>query len=376
MNKKTKLWGLVVILVIALVALIVYFPTETNAETIKIGFIGPLTGDAAVYGTPGRNMVELVVEEVNKEGGIDGKQIEVIYEDGKCNGKDAANAVQKLVNIDKVEVVIGGFCSSESLGAEPIATQNRVFLFSLGSSSPDLTGKSNFFARDYPSDATQGNVLANLANEKRWNKVVFIQEQQDYPLGIYNAFTSEFERLGGSVVKEEFSSDTSDFRSILVKLKSENPDVLFVDTQTPATAERILKQLNELNWKPQIFVSDAVSGDTETVKRNSDILEGAYAAEFGTDESNPKFKKMVLVYKNKYGEEPPFLSYAQTEYDGAYLLIDAIQSVGYDGEKIANYIMNVKGWEGASGSITIGQNGDRIGGHIPKVIRDGEVLKL
>ncbi|MBI4167751.1 MAG: ABC transporter substrate-binding protein, partial [Candidatus Aenigmarchaeota archaeon] len=219
--------------------------SEPYAKTqLKIGFLGPLTGDAAVYGLPAQNMVALAAEEINAQGGI---VMEIIYEDGKCNGKDGATSMQKLVNVDKVKVVLGGFCSSETLGAEPIATQNKVFLFSLGASSPALTGKSKFFARDYPSDATQGKVLAEVSDSRGWKKVAFIQEQLDYPLGIYNAFKVNFEGLGGTTVKEEFATGTTDFRSILIKLKAENPDALFVDTQTPAAADRIFKQLQELN---------------------------------------------------------------------------------------------------------------------------------
>ncbi|MDI6721116.1 MAG: ABC transporter substrate-binding protein, partial [Candidatus Aenigmarchaeota archaeon] len=250
------------------------------------------------------------------------------------------------------------------------------FLFSLGSSSPALTGKSKFFARDYPSDATQGAVLADVAyNKKGWKKVAFIQEQLDYPLGIYNAFRTNFEKLGGTVIKEEFATGTTDFRSILIKLKAENSDAIFIDTQTPAAADRILRQMAELNWKPNILVSDSVTGDTETVKKNADILEGTLAAEFGIDENNPKFKNMVDAYKKKYGDLP-YLSYAQTEYDGVYIIRDAIKSVGYDGEKIAEYVRNLKDWQGASGSVTIGQDGDRVGGHTPKVIINGTVIIL
>jgi len=371
--------NLVILVIIIAAILIIGFLSVMPApvqeqKTIKIGFIGPLTGEAGLYGLPAKDVVELAVDEINSEGGINGKKLEVIYEDGRCNGRDAATAMQKLVDIDKVEVVIGGFCSSESLGAEPVATRNKVLLFSVGSSSPDLTGISKFFARDYPSDATQGAVLAEIAfGDKNWAKVGFIQEQQDYPLGIYNAFSDRFESLGGVVIKEEFAVGATDFRSMLIKLKSENPDALFISVQTASAAERILVQLQELNWKPNMLVSDTVSGDLQTVRNNAVILEGALAAEFGVDENNPKFVHMMEAYNEKYGTEPPYLSYAQTEYDGVYLIRDAIEAVGYDGEKIAEYIRSIDDWQGASGSVTIDQNGDRTGGHIAKIIRNGTV---
>ncbi|MBL8031327.1 MAG: ABC transporter substrate-binding protein, partial [Candidatus Doudnabacteria bacterium] len=164
--------------------------TTTKVESsgpIKVGVILPLTGDAAAYGEPMRNALTLAADDVNKNGGVGGKDIVLIYEDGKCSGKDAASAASKLVSIDKVQVIIGGFCSSESLAALPVVETAKVALFSGGSSSPDLTGKSRFFFRDYPSDASQGKVLAELAWKRGLKKVAFIQEQLDYPWGLYKA---------------------------------------------------------------------------------------------------------------------------------------------------------------------------------------------
>ena len=346
-------------------------PAEVG--TYKIGFILPLTGDAAAYGEPGRNIYALAIEEINKSGGVNGKQLEAIYEDGKCSGKDAANAMQKLANVDKVQIVIGGFCSGESLAAIPIAETAKVALFSPGSSSPDLTGKSPYFFRNYPSDATQGRVLAELAyNVKKWKKVAVIQEQSDYALGNYKAFSENFNKLGGTTVKEEFPSDTTDFKTILTKLKNQNPEALFVDPQTPANTERILKQLSDLKWKPALLMND-ISIDMKLVEGNKAILEGAFAAEFGVDPTNPKFARMAEVYKSKHVTDVPFPSYAQTEYDAVFLIADAIKAVGYGGEKIAAWSRTVKDWSGASGNTTIEQTGDRAGGHVPKVIKDGKV---
>ncbi len=345
----------------------------TEGSTIKIGFLGPLSGDAAVYGEPYRNMTVMAVDQINANGGVNGKKIEVVYEDGKCNGKDATNAMQKLVNVEKVQVVIGGFCSSESLAAVAVAQKGKVALFSPGSSSPSLTGRSPYFFRNYPSDASQGKVLAEVAyKDKKWKKVAFIQEQLDYPLGIYKSFTQSFETMGGKVIKEEFVPQTSDFRSQLTKLQSQNPDAIFIDVQTPAAADRILKQLDELGWKPGIMISDIVAGDAKTLADNKTTLEGAYAAEFGTNPNNPKFKKMIADYTKKYKKAPEFQSYAQTEYDAVFMLKDALTMVGNNGQKIAAWSRTVKDWNGASGSITIEETGDRSSGHVAKIIKNGQ----
>ncbi len=346
-------------------------PTETGP--IKIGFIAPLTGDAAVYGEPIRNVTKIAVDEINAAGGIDGRMLEVIYEDGKCNGSDAVSAAQKLINIDGVKIIIGGFCSSESLAVEPITTAAGVFLISAGSSSPDLTGISDFFARTCPSDTAQGEALADIArNDKKWAKVAVIQEQTDYAMGLYNSFNKSFTALGGTTIREELPSTQTDFRTPLTKLKSANPDALFLSVQTVAMGQKIIQQLQDLGWDVPLFISDSVLGDTETIAKNAVQLEGVIGVEFSVDPTNEKFKKLIAKYQELYGTEMPYQSYGQTEYDVVYLIADAITSVGYDADKVSDWVLGIKGWNGASGSVTIGENGDRVGGGTAKVIHNGK----
>ncbi|TSC78018.1 MAG: branched-chain amino acid transport system substrate-binding protein [Parcubacteria group bacterium Gr01-1014_24] len=373
---KVIAWGVVAILIIwGISSMSGKKGVGGEASTIKIGVILPLTGDAAVYGEPGQNVIALAADEINQAGGVNSKPLQMIFEDGKCSGPSAASAAQKLVNADKVQVIIGGFCSSESLAAEPIATAARVLLFSPGSSSPDLTGKSQYFVRNYPSDSTQGKVLADVSyNDKGWKTVAFMQEQLDYPLGIYKAFDANFSAFGGKTLKEEFPSSTTDFRSSLTKLKAQNPDALFIDTQTPAVAMRILKQMTELKWKVPLLVSDAVTGDAKTVLDNKVALEDTLGAEFSTDPNNPTFKHLLDAYKAKYSADTPYQSYGQTEYDSVYILAEGIKAVGNNGQKLSKWIRTLKDWDGASGKVTIGSNGDVAGGHVPKVIKNGAVM--
>jgi branched-chain amino acid transport system substrate-binding protein len=381
MSKTGKLivWGIVAILIIWWISSSSSKKSATietsDTGAIKIGAILPLTGDAAVYGEPGRNVIELAIKEINTAGGVNGRQLQLITEDGKCAGESAASAAQKLVNVDKVQVIIGGFCSGESLAAEPITTAAQVFLFSPASSSPDLTGKSAFFARDYPSDSTQGKVLAGLSADKQWKKVAVIQEQTDYASGIYKSFSENFSALGGTVTKEEFATGTTDFRSILTKLKSENPGALLVDVQTPANAQRIFKQMADLKWKLPLMSSDVVLSDTETVNANKSILEGSFGAEFNTDPTNATFQHLLGAYKNAYNADLPFQSYGQTEYDSVYILKAGLMAVGNDGKKLADWVHNLKDFMGASGNITIGQSGDIAGGHVLVTMKNGEVVR-
>ena len=379
MNKtKTILWVVIVIVVIAggWYGLIKKQTPVTEKEPIKIGVMVPLTGDAAVYGEASLNVLQIALNEINNAGGINGRKLEYIIEDSKCNGKDGATSAQKLVNIDKVQVIIGGICSSETISAVPIASTAKVVIVSPTASSPALTGISKYFFRTHPSDATQGKVLAELAYKKGWRNIGFISEQTDFVKGNYESFKKVFEDLGGKVlVNEEFQTGVLDFRSQLTKLKAANIDALFLAPQTTASGEHILKQMKNLGWAPNLLLLDTISSNPKFVQDHKDQLEGAYAAEFGVNPNNPKMKGLIDAYKKNYNVDMPYQTYMQDVYDAVYLIRDGILAVGYNGEKIAEWSKNIKNWDGASGKVTIDVNGDRVGGHEPRIVKNGELTQ-
>lgn len=376
---KTIIWVVVLILIgVGIMSFSGKKDSTSVTGPIKIGVIVPLTGDAASYGEAVRNIYQLAVKEINNTGGVDGNNIELIIEDGKCDGAGGANAAQKLVNVDKVKVILGGFCSGESLAAIPIIEPAKVALFSSGSSNPGLTGKSNFFARNYPGDSAQGKVLADIAKNQNAKTIYILVEQTDYAKGIADALKSSFTSLGGTVTIEEFASDVTDLRQLVTKAKVANTDIFMMSVQTPATGQKILKTMKDLSWKPKLFVNDVIPGDPAIMSSYKDSLNGAFTAEVGSDQNNPIFKKALDAYKLTYGVDMPFQSYGQTVYDAPFLIRDAIKAVGYDGERIANWLhTSVKDWEGAVGKLTIGSDGDPLVGHRAEIIKDGkaEVLK-
>ncbi len=377
MNKNKRIWGIVIVVVAAVVVGYLVRGGGSGGDTIKVGFIGPLTGELADLGQPVRNITALAVDEINAAGGINGKKLEVIYEDGKCSGTDAASAAQKLVNVDQVQAILGGGCSSEALAALPVAAQGNVIFFSSVASTPKLTGASPYFFRDYPSDSTQGKVLADAAyNLKHWRSVAMVQEQVDYAVGVSDVFGKEFGSLGGKVSLQSFPKGTTDFRSILTNLKSQKPDALFIDSNGVDAAARILKQLQELGWNVPLVTNDAVAGNLSTLAPYASRLEGTLTAEFGVDASNPKYQHIVEAYKAKYGSDFAYGSYVQTAYDAVYLLKDGIASVGDNGAKLAAWSRTVSDWPGASGNISIDQNGDRTSGHRLEVIHNGAAVPM
>src|SRR3989344_5154531 len=290
---------------------------KTAAGSLKIGFVGALTGDAAAYGDPSQKGVQLAVEELNAAGGIKGRQLVVIYEDAKCNGRDATTALQKLINVDQVKIVIGGSCSGETLPMAPIAENNQLLLFSPLATSPRITNAGDFIFRNAPSDALAGDALAKGAyNTFKYKKVALISENTDYAQGLREVFSKKFKELGGEIVADEnYNPELTDFRAQLVKIKQTKPKALLINSQGPQTGSLIAIQARELALNVPILTNE-VLGSTAGIKHAGDAVNGMVWAQPALDEeSSPVTKQFLAAYRAKYNEEPSYPFYAATSYD-------------------------------------------------------------
>jgi branched-chain amino acid transport system substrate-binding protein len=348
-----------------------------SGSTIKIGVILPLTGNGAVYGEPAQKTVQLAADQINAAGGINGKQIQLIIQDGQCTGQGGTNAAQQLVDTQGVQAIIGGFCSGETIPAVPIAAAAKVVMFSPGASSPALTGISPYFFRDYPSDVAQAALLANYAwNTKHWKTIGIVEEQTDYATALESTFAQDFQNDGGKVVVQAFPTDTSDFRSIMTTLKASNPDAILLDEQTPAEAARILDQMKQLGWSSPFMVPDGITGDAPTLQQYASQLEGSVGGEFLPNASDTQYQAFIQAYVAKYGSTPAYEGSMTTFYDAVNLLAQGIKQVGYNGQALATWSRTISNWSGASGNITIGSDGDREGGDTLVLIHNGQVAPL
>lgn len=380
MNQSTK-WVVGIIVVVAVVA-VGYFvskgPSEQATGPINIGFIGPLSGDAAIYGEPMRDVVRLAVDEINNAGGIDGRTVNVIYEDGKCNGKDATSAAQKLINVDKVKIIIGGVCSGETLAAAPVAEASKVILFSPGSGSPDITNAGDYIFRNFPSDASSGRKMAELAIARNLKNIALLVETTDYAQAIKRVFTTRFNELGGKIVADEsFTSEATDMRTQITKIKSQNPNAVYLVPQTPARAEIAIKQFNELGLKVQILSNEIVNSEA-ILKNLGTLVEGILYAEPAFDETRPMSKAYLDKHKARYGTLgeglPPV--YLATTYDAVYVLKEMIEKYSEDTNKIKSGLYSIKNRQGTAGSLTIDQNGDPVFEYVVKTIKDGKPTEV
>lgn len=356
-------------------------PTDTTGETtdnanteevIKIGYVGPLTGDAASIGQDMKSAIEIFLETKNNT--LNGKKVEIIYEDGQCNGQFASNAINKLISSDKVKFVLGGLCSSETLAMAPITEQNGVLLFTSGSSNPTIKDAGDLVFRNWPSDSLAAAQTVEDIKASGYKNFAIISENTDFAQGfrkdaLVNAQTSEIE----VVVDETFNPATTDFKTILAKVKENNAQVLIVNGQTPLTDGIIVKQAAELGIDLPSYASNAVNGK-EFFDQAKDATEGLMFYDVALNETDLKVQAYLAKAKEKNLNN---YAYAATQYDAIELLYNAISSVGYDPIAVKDWLYGLAAedqYSGLAGTYSFDANGESTITLFKKVVKNGEFV--
>jgi len=343
--------------------------TPTTKEMIKIGAILPLTGEAAVWGENVKTGIELAKEEINKKGGINGRKIEVIYEDGQCDSKTGVSAAQKLITVDKVQVIIGEVCSSVTLAIAPIANQNKVVLITPASSADSISQAGEYIFRNYPRNSQFLDKISELIEKLNKKKIAILFVNNDYGVGLKDYALQKISKEKIVLVEGHDQKET-DFRTTLTKLKSINPDAVILATYYEDGA-LILKQAKEMKINALFLGTDAFD-DPKVVEIAKEAAEGLIFSAVKL-EAGPKFSEFKKAYIEKYNKEPVFLS--DFAYDTLNIIAEAIEKGNYKGEDIKNYLYSIKNFPGASNSISFDENGDLINPSFTlKTIKNGQFV--
>lgn len=332
--------------------------TKKEPQEIKIGAILPLTGDGAKYGEEAKNGIELALSEINGAGGINGKEIKVVYEDDQGTSPGAINALNKLITSEKTPVVLGPMFSSTALAVAPLGEKNRIVIFSISASTPQLTMAGDYFFRNWPSDIYEGSEMARVArNQLKLANISILTVNLDYGVGLTNVFKKVFELSGGKVLTiESYDQGAADFRTQLSKIKSLNPEGVYLPGYY-AEIGIILRQAKEMGIKTQ-FLS-AVGFDNPTVLEIAGTAaEGVIFARpyYDPEGHDPAVKSFVQNFKGQYGVLPGI--YAAHAYDGLRILARVTASGGYSAEGIKKALYSMRNFPGVTGNTSFDANGD------------------
>lgn len=386
MDKSSKALWIIVVLVVVLGAAYLFLSSSSSSsdtedlitqQPVQIGGVVPLTGDGAAYGLPIQRAATLAVNEINLAGGVNGQRLEIVWEDGKCDAKEATSAVQKLITIDGLKLILGGVCSSETLAMAPITEGSKALLISPSSTSPDITTAGDFVFRTAPSDALAGRVAAEYAN-KTWGskKAALLTETKDYTQGLRRVFKERFTALGGEIVVDEvFNTGDTNFRAQLTKIKAAGPDVFYLLPQTPAPGGLILKQAKDIGLSVQLLSAEVMIG-RDVVKEHGKNMEGLVGVEQYFDSNTERAATFLKVYKDTYNEEPPFPAFMANMYSQVYLAKEAIEKFGMDTEKIRDSWYTLRNWQGALGTLSFDDNGDPLAAFAVKKVEKSALVDV
>jgi len=354
--------------------------TVWGAEPIKMGTVLRLS-IGAEHGIPCRRGVEMAVAEVNQAGGINGRQVQLIVEDEKDSPATAVNAVQKLINVDKVVAMVGPMTSGDAMASAKIANDAKVILLTQTATTPKLSGIGAYIYRGCSRIDTQAKVLTDYV-AKNWKPktVAIFFSNEPYGKGCAELFTKFFETLGIKVVAtESFMRGSRDFKAQLTKIKGANPDILFIPGYTPETAPAAA-QARQLGMKQKIL---GVYGDMDPVyiklagaAAEGHIIGGEYDENYNTPK-NQAFKKNYeeLVKKNN---DPYNIMFAALSYDAASMILAGMKANGPTAEGIQKYLDSVKDFDGVTGKLSYNQTHDAVRAGIDGVyvleVKDGKYV--
>jgi len=330
------------------------------ADTVKIGVYLPLTGQMAFGGQLELEGVQMAHKEMPT---VLGKKVELFVVDNKSDKVEAANAVKRLIEKEKVVAIIGTYGSSLAMAGGEVAEKAGVPMVGTSCTNPLVTQGKKFSFRVCFIDPFQGAGAATYAYKdlKLKTAALLVDISNDYSVGLASFFTKSFTKLGGQIVANlKYQAGDQDFTAQLTEIASKKPDVLFIPSYF-AEGAIIMKQVKELGAKFQVMGGDAMD-NPQIVEIGGAAVEGFVHTTFPYDPSmknmSPMAKKFTENWKKAFPSKEPNVN-AALGYDTYLLVLDAIKRAGKaEPAAITKALAATKGFEGVTGSTTINATHD------------------
>ncbi len=345
-----------------------------DQNVVKVGVFLPLTGDNAAGGELELRGIKLA-NQLHPE--VLGKKVELVVADNKSDKAEAASVAARLIEKDKVSVLVGSYGSSLSMAAGNIVKENKVPAVGTSCTNPQVTANNDYYFRACFIDPFQGKVMAEYAHQNGFKKVAIVQEvSNDYSVGLAKFFREEFVKLTGdenSIVDvANYQTGDKDFTAVLTNIKALNPDAVFAPGNFTESA-LLVKQARQLGIDAQFM-----GGDTWETQEFIDVggkdVEGvALSTAFDREKaSTEEAKKFLDAYTKEYNGEPSALT--AMAYDAYLIAVSGIEKAGTatDTVKIRDAIAATKDLECVTGMTTLDENGDPIKGVVIKTVKDGK----
>jgi branched-chain amino acid transport system substrate-binding protein len=342
---------------------------------IVIGYYGDLTGRTSNFGVSTRNGVLMAADEINKAGGINGRQITILSEDDEGRPEKAATVVTKLIDQDRVIALLGEVASGNSLAAAPKAQSARVPMISPSSTNPAVTQVGDYIFRVCFIDPFQGEVMAKFAANtlKAKTAAIMLDFNSPYSRGLTEFFEKSFTKLGGQIVsKQSYTQGDRDYKGQLTSIRSLNPDVIYVPGYYGEVGV-IAKQAKQLGIQQPLLGGDGWDAP-QLWELGGDSLNGSYMSNhYSVEDPSPAIQKFVTEFRGRYSVVPDAL--AALGYDAMRVLADALKRAGTaEGPKLRDAIAATKDFAGVTGVITINAERNAVKPAVVLKLQDGKYV--
>lgn len=362
---------------------------EDSSQTItildpklRIGINLELSGGVGYYGSNTRDGINLAIYQINAGGGVLGKQLMAVTKDSKSIPDESLNASMALVR-EGVVAQIGPLTSGNVTACSPLLMENQIPLLAPAATAPNVTvdyeGKTlDYIFRVCFIDPLQGTLMAQFAADELGAKkaAIYKDASSDYSTSLAEYFKKTFQAKGGQVIcEEEFVMNDRDFRAGLTKIKSQNPDFIYVPGYYMEVAP-LIKQARELGIKVAIGGCDGWDSPQIVKDAGEEALNNTYFINhYSSQDKDPKVVDFIAAYKAIYNEEAD--AFAALGYDAVQILKKAIENAGVaDPVKIKDALANMKDFEGVTGKIRFYEQHNPIkSGVVIEFIDGNQVMK-
>ncbi len=366
MNKKL-IWGIVGVIIVILLTIGVAL-NKSNTGTVKIVALYPLTGGVASWGESSQRGTQVAVDEINKAGGVNGKQLEVTYQDHKCDPKTALSIFEQSVSTSKIFILSS--CSGTVLSIAPNLKKNDALLLATVVASVKISSSSPLVFRNWAVETRQANLVGQKIKDLGFKKVGVIYEQTDFGKGLALGLENYLKDSGINLESDSFAPGATDVRTQLTKFKADKVQAIFIAPQTETSGEVVLSQMEQIGFKPQLFVNDIILGAPNLIAKHKDFLEGALGGNFLV--RSDKLQSFLDEYKTRYGTDCAHITACAVAYDSIYMLADSLKTTN-SAQGVAEYLRNIN-YSGIAGDTSFDSNNDRSGvGYLLSVIKSGNV---
>ena len=352
--------------------------SEEKQSPIVVGWIGAMTGPVSKYAA--FQSATLAMEDINRAGGIRGRELQLSFQDGKCTAKDAIDSANSLLEREKVNVVIGGHCSTESLAIAPLIERKGAIMMAASSSSPKLTGAGDHVFRvTAPFTIGIDLMVPYLIQERKFRKMAVLYEETEYAEGIAEYLRKEFSAKGGSVpIFLSYKLGESDFLSLVTKIKSANVDGLYLSVQSPDSALLALTKVAQLGLHLPLFGNEITGNSFQSANpENRALFESLIFAEPFLPPNYQPAEEFTQSYKKRFKvDRLPNGFWSMEYYDAVRVVAAAMERCGFEVEAVKKCLYETKDFQGVSGHLGFDSNGDGIRQYRLKQIRGGIVEAL